>query len=118
MSDENDQPPEAEAKAEVEAEIDPETEAEVEVEVDVDADELPDKAKLAQEWQSAIQCTEAENGSPTAPSYEEAMTCSYPVLPSLTLESSVINQQPMIQLQPYSTAVSQPHAGNSSYAAN
>lgn len=79
-----------------------------------EADALPDKAKLAQEWQSDIQLTESENGLPSAPSYEEAMTCSYPILPSLAVESSVMHraQQPMHQLQPYSTTGRQPHSGN------
>lgn len=76
-----------------------------------DAVPLPDKVKLFEELHSEMQ-RELKCASPTAPSYEEAMVCSYPVLP---VESSTMHrvQQPSYQSAPYSSALtSQPHSGN------
>lgn len=73
---------------------------------------LPDKAKLIAELHTEIQLTELKHGGPTAPSYEEAISCSYPALPA---ESSSMHtvQQPMYQSPRYSSApmVHQPHSG-------
>lgn len=65
----------------------------------VDSVPLPDKNKLFEQLNSEMQMTELKNARPTAPSYEETMASSYPVLP---VESSTMHrfQQPMCQSAP------------------
>lgn len=76
---------------------------------------LPSKAKLIEELHSGIQMPELKDGGPTAPSYEEAISCSYPALPvqSASMQGA---QPPMHQQSPPYHApppmVGQPHNGN------
>lgn len=42
---------------------------------------LTDKAKIIEELHSGIQLNDLRDAGPTAPSYEEAISSSYPVLP-------------------------------------
>lgn len=79
---------------------------------------LPDKAKLIAELHSEIQLNELKHAGPTAPSYEEAISCSYPALPAAS-SSMPRAEQPMHQSPPYSSSsyssapvVRQPHSGN------
>lgn len=79
---------------------------------------LPDKAKIIEELHSGIQLTTLKEEGATAPSYEEAISSSYPVLP---VESSSMQraQSPMhYPSPPYQHSpppppvVQQPQPGN------
>lgn len=76
---------------------------------------LPDKARIIQELHSGIQLNELKDEGPTAPSYEEAISSSYPVLP--VESTSMQRAQPPMHHQspPYHSpppVVSQPQHGN------
>lgn len=77
---------------------------------------LPDKARIIQELHSGIQLTEMKDESPTAPSYEEAISCSYPVLPvestSMQRAQPPMHHQSPLYHPPPLPVVSQPQHGN------
>lgn len=77
---------------------------------------LSDKARIIEELHSGIQSNELEDKGPTAPSYEEAIKSSYPVLPvesaSMQRAQPPMHHQSPLYHPPPLPVVSQPQHGN------